>query len=240
MVAAVDFDENGLAVVVAVGVFVSFKGDDIMQDHIILDEVAAWNLFGSTNIVGQVVMIDEIPHIVSGVYRRSDDRINRLAGNDVATVFMSISALKEHGQFTYINSCEVMMPNPIDDFAKNIVTESIGIDESKYDIFENSNRFHWTKLWQIVSKYGTRGMNSKGIVTPYWENVARGVEDILAPICVVACALLAYTFVVVALTLLRMWKLRRIHFKDIMNLIGRLVDRYRARKYEKIERGEYI
>lgn len=49
-----------------------FSGSDLMQDHIILDQDSAWQLFGSYDVEGMQVMIGNVPHIVSGVIRREE------------------------------------------------------------------------------------------------------------------------------------------------------------------------
>lgn len=44
-----------------------FSGNDLMQDYCVIDEDAAWQLFGSNNVAGMTVYIGGIPHIVTGV-----------------------------------------------------------------------------------------------------------------------------------------------------------------------------
>ena len=43
-----------------------FSGNDLMQDYCIIDEDAAWQLFGSSDVAGMTVFINRIPHIVTG------------------------------------------------------------------------------------------------------------------------------------------------------------------------------
>ena len=52
-----------------------FSGNDLMQDYCIIDQDAAWQLFGSNDVVGMTVYIGNVPHIVTGVVRR--DRYRR-------------------------------------------------------------------------------------------------------------------------------------------------------------------
>ena len=46
-----------------------FSGSDLMQDHIVIDEDIAWQLFGSNDVVGQQVTIDGIPHLITPLIR---------------------------------------------------------------------------------------------------------------------------------------------------------------------------
>ena len=54
-----------------------FSGDDLMKDKIVIDEEMAWQLVGSTDIIGQSVTIGGIPHYVSGVVKRNGGMIRK-------------------------------------------------------------------------------------------------------------------------------------------------------------------
>ncbi len=216
-----------------------FDGEDVMQDYVILDEDTAWNLFGSNNIVGQFVEIGGVRHVVLGVIKRDDGRLNDLAGNKEPTVYMSFDSLKNNGTAGYINTFEALMPNVLTGYAKGVVSDNLSsIDETRYSVIENSGRFYFTKLLKNVSNFGTRGMNGKGLVYPYWENIARGYEDYLTPVACIATVCYAYAFVIVFITLIRMWRLRQIHFKDVKDFVERQIEVYRERKANQKE-GEY-
>ena len=43
-----------------------FDSNYVMDDLIIIDKEVAWNLFGSTDVVGQVVNVGSRPHVVCG------------------------------------------------------------------------------------------------------------------------------------------------------------------------------
>lgn len=157
-----------------------FSDEDLMKDYIILDEDAAWQLFGSNDVAGMQVMIKGIPHIVRGVVERGSGRMNDKAGNDKVTFYVSYDSLSKYGTSKGINTYEIVMPNPISGFALTTIKEKIGIDEASIQLVENSKRYSLLSLLTVLSEYGIRSMNQKAIVYPYWENVARGYEDILA------------------------------------------------------------
>ena len=54
-----------------------FSGNDLMQDYCIIDQDAAWQLFGSNDVVGMTVYIGNVPHIVTGVVQRPDSRMDK-------------------------------------------------------------------------------------------------------------------------------------------------------------------
>ncbi len=67
-----------------------------------------------------------------------------------------------------------------DEFAYSKVKEGIGIDEKNVEIVENSRRYSLPNRIKTILAFGTRSMNGKAIIYPYWENLARGYEDIFA------------------------------------------------------------
>lgn len=159
-----------------------FSDNDLMQDYIILDEDAAWQLFGSNDIEGMQVMIKGVPHIVKGVIKRDSGRMNEKAGNGKITFYLSYESLMKYGTSKGINAYEIVMPNPISGFALKTIKEKIGIEEGNIELVENTKRYSLPALLKVISDFGIRPMNEKAIVYPYWENVARGYEDILAMI----------------------------------------------------------
>lgn len=159
-----------------------FGADDLMQDYVVLDEDAAWQLFGSNDIVGMQVTIKGVPHTVKGVIKRDTGRMNDKAGNDKITFYLSYDSLMKYGTSKGINTYEIVMPNPISGFALKTIKEKIGIEESNMQLVENTKRYSYVSLIKVIGDFGIRSMNQKAIVYPYWENVARGYEDILAMI----------------------------------------------------------
>jgi len=215
-----------------------FDTSSVMDDLIVIDHETAWTLFGSTDVVGQEVMINGVRHIISGVIERDKGKLNNKAGNNESTVYMSLSSLQKNGTSTYINMYEVLMPNPLTGYVKGALKDNLSISESRYELVENTGRFHFTKLLANVKNFGTRGMNSKAIVYPYWENMARGLEDYLTPVTVIATILYVIPSVLLFLLLIRMWKKRTIHKEDIKDMLERYIEKRREHK-KKINEGEY-
>ena len=66
-----------------------FSGNDLVKDYCIIDEDAAWQLFGSNDVAGQYVFISGVPHIVIGVIERQKGRIEEAAGLSETLVYVS-------------------------------------------------------------------------------------------------------------------------------------------------------
>ncbi|MFA9377717.1 MAG: ABC transporter permease [Lachnotalea sp.] len=202
-----------------------FTDDDLMQDYVILDEDAAWQLFGSNDVAGMQVTIKGIPHYVKGVIKRGSGRMNDKAGNDETTVYVSYNSLSSYGTCKGINAYEIVMPNPITGFALKTVKEKIGIDETNIELVENSNRFSLLTVGTVLLDFGTRSMNQKDIIYPYWENIARGYEDVLALILLWKSIFLIIPIVIGMSYLIYRYKYRSWNAKTIVNAIVSLKER---------------
>lgn len=218
-----------------------FDGND-MPDLAILDKDTAWQLYGSVDIVGQIVEINGARHIIAGVYEMDSDKLSKMAGNDEQTIYLSYESLRENGGVKSINCFETIMPEPVHGFAYETVSKAISLEENRYTIVDNSARFYWETLIKEVPKLSQRSMNSKSVVYPYWENMARGLEGRLIPLCVIDVVLLAFVIINVVVLLIRMWVNRQIRAEHIKGFIEDQIDARRKRKRDSknLEGGEYL
>ena len=81
-----------------------------------------------------------------------------------------------------INCYEVVMPNSVEGIAAKILKESAGLDDKYISVVDNTNRFSFFSIIEIIRNFEKRSMWDKPIYYPYWENIARGWEDIVAVI----------------------------------------------------------
>ena len=70
-------------------------------------------------------------------------------------------------------------------FAYSALQTAVGSGNENVILVENSSRFQALSMLKIIQQFGTRSMSFKEIVFPYWENVARGYEDIFAVLFIV-------------------------------------------------------
>lgn len=215
-----------------------FSGNDLMQDHVVIDEDAAWQLFGSNDVVGMQVTIAGIPHFVSGVIKRDAGKLQDAAGNGSSVAYVSHDTLKNYGVYNGINHYEIVMPNPVSGFAKKTLEEnlSFGTDSSGnslVEVVENSARFDLLPMFQVIADFGTRSMNGKAIIYPYWENVARGHEDILAVILILQLLFLLYPIIILVILIVLLWKHKSWTIKDIKNWFEDRLEKLRERRREK-------
>ena len=84
--------------------------------------------------------------------------------------------------------------------------EQLGTPEKEVEVLENSSRYRIGKRLLLLFDFGTRSMNGKAIIYPYWENVARGYEDILALLTLFQMLFLIYPSGVVLVWIVIRWK----------------------------------
>lgn len=215
-----------------------FSENDLNQDYCVLDEDAAWQLFGSNNVAGMTVSISGIPHIVAGVVERDRGKLEEAAGLDSTVVYVSYSTLDELGWNNGINHYEIVMPNPVSSYALNYVKENIGVEEKELEIVENTSRYGLLNRLRVIAAFGTRSMNGKAIIYPYWENVARGYEDILALLTLVALLALFYPVLVMVIALVRWWKHKNWTVKDVFLKLKDKWERYLEKRREQKKSGK--
>ena len=192
-----------------------FSGEELMQDFIILDEEAAWQLFGSNDIEGMNVMINGVPHYVAGVIRREKGRLAENAGLQKSVIYVSNETLLQYGTSEGIGCYEIVAPNPVKKFVYNTVKEKFGLKEEEMTVVENSSRYSVEAMIPVMLDFGTRSMQNAAIHLPYWENMARGYEDIRAVILFLQMILLLIPALIVLVFLIIKWKNRKYTWKDI-------------------------
>ncbi len=210
-----------------------FSGNDLMQDYCIIDQDAAWQLFGSNDVVGMTVYIGNVPHMVTGVVKRPEGRMEEAAGLDSTVVYVSYETLDNYGTNNGINHYEIVMPNPVSGFALEKVKEGIGVDDKNVEVLENTSRYSLLNRCKTILAFGTRSMNGKAIIYPYWENLARGYEDIIALMTVFMLLLLLYPIVTVIWVFVHWWRHKGWTLKDAWKAGKDKMERAAERRREK-------
>ncbi len=206
-----------------------FDENMLMKDGIILDEEAAFTLYGSNDIIGMPVYIGSDRYYIRGVVAHGNSYLQKKAGLDSSVCYVPIETMETlgmpEGSYTY----EVLMPNPVDGFAKDILITALNDTEGRLEIIENSTRFSPDARKELLLDYPLRSMSSKGILYPYWENVARAVEDIVAALYAVQIV----TFLTVGILMLwylwYRWKNRTWNLKMLWERGQEIMDKRRAK-----------
>ncbi len=171
-----------------------FTADDELKDGIILDELTAWKLFGAMDVAGMSVNINEKTYVIRGVVRSDQGHFSEASSESEPTVYVDFEMLQEEmgEEIPTIDSYELLIVNPVKNFGRTKLVEAIGWEEGSYELVDNTNRFKWSSRLKRLPKFGVRSMRNSKIIYPYWENRARGYEDVADLLLVVELILLVY------------------------------------------------
>ncbi|SEF51038.1 MacB-like periplasmic core domain [Butyrivibrio sp. Su6] len=229
-----------------------YSPDALMKDGIVIDEDLAWQLFGSNDVVGQMVMIGDVPHYVSGVVKREEGKMRKASGQNASIAYISYDSLCKYGTILSgrtesaeiaedgttaskggINCYEVVMPGPVDGIVAQIVKESAAIDDAYISVIDNTERFSFFALLNVIMSYGTRSMWNKAIFFPYWENLARGYEDILATLLLIRLICRTIVVVIIVLFIIRSYRNKNWTVRGIFNDLMEKKYDYEVRRAQK-------
>ena len=215
-----------------------FYESDLNQDYVVIDEEIAWQLFGGINVPGKVIEVNGKQHVIAGVIKRPQEEMEKQAGLANPILYLSYESYQKLGGTEPINHYEIVMPNPIKNFAMDTVKENIGADENETEIVENTGRFSYVNSLKHFKGFAYRSMNAKAIIYPYWENLARGMEDILAFLTAIVIICIAVPALITAIWLIYRWKHKKWTIKSIWEKLGMGLSKLKPQKRETRNSGE--
>ena len=184
------------------------------------------------DLTGLSVTINGADYYVAGVVSREDDQYSSIAYSDGAGMFMSYSALKACNEAVSINCYELVMPNTITAFAKNMVQEHFPLNGGI--LVENSSRYSLGNLLNVIGDFGKRSMGLNGIIYPYWENAVRLTEDYAALLLVLMVLFALMPVISATVVVVRVVKTGWRKGKHIMkNNVESAVERHREQKWQQ-------
>lgn len=228
---------------------------DVMHDRIVLDRQTAWDLFAADNVAGQFLTLNGARYQVAAVVDYPPGQYQKLAAEGVcrAWVFadspafasagaappeegtaeapLAAAADSQGGGFTCI---EVVLPQPVKNFALSTLQGALKDIVPEDTVFvDNGGRFSLPSRWSVLREIGTRGISTKGVEHPWYENAARLTENHLALRLIPEGILLGLSLISVLLWLWMLNKKRTWGFHSIKELGENVVDKKRQRDYAK-------
>ena len=143
--------------------------DTVLNDTILIDNNLAWQFFGSPDVAGQTLEINGKTCYIAGVFE--PDKAYEEFYGDKPRIFMSYSLLNDMGDLN-ITCVETCMPDPVKNFAANIMEKGISAPKEQIEIVENSSRFRDGSLFTRLRTFSKRSVRTKLVSYPYWENSA--------------------------------------------------------------------
>lgn len=217
--------------------------NDENEDGVIIDDTVAWQLFGATDITEKTINIGNTSFVVRGVIKEDEGYFSETAKENDATVYMSYEAYQklfggETGTVP-IENYEILVKNPVKDLGKNKIEEAFAMDEGDYEIIENSSRYKLLSRFIRLKKYGELTMNVKLITYPFWENRARGYDQLALAFTAFEVFFLIYPFICLLELLIFMFR-KKEEFKYFLKTPFRNMEKeLEHKKAEKwIEKNE--
>jgi len=194
---------------------------ELNHDRILLSRSAAWRLYGGYDLYDFVLSDGEERYYISGVYNEVDnEEANSFYGDKVPCI-TDLSRFPDMNITCY----ELIMVNPVKNFAKNILTEALDIGEENYLLVENSERFSAGNLYKKAADLLKADEKlPEGIVLTPEEAAARRTEKKLAFMLVILTVLAVYPVIYLLIQIFRIVRfVKRIIDKHI---IGRIKNKF--------------
>lgn len=181
-----------------------FTENDLMQDGAVIDRSLAWSLYGTYDVAGMNLYIDDVKFYIAGVIENpatdpEKDCIGKLpriyisydgasglstmsGKNDNSTENSGITSdptamIPASDDFRQITCYETVLPNPVENFAYNTVKKQFSEKYAdKYSIVKNSTRFEPSVRAKAFKKIYNYAVIKNNINYPYWENASRLIE----------------------------------------------------------------
>ena len=185
--------------------------NDLMQDRVVIDSTLAWQIFGSSNVSGMEILVNDQRLLIAGVVRPERDAASRRAYGDAPRMYISYALYEKWqgedygGTAPWIGCYEAVLPNPVRGFAENLIQEPMQMQDG-VQVISNTGRYSVSGRWKTLRHLKEMVISEDGIAYPYWENAARIVQFDTAVHLGICIALLIWP---VPYVLRLIWKLYR-------------------------------
>jgi len=214
---------------------------ELRDNRVVLDEESAWALFSSDDVVGMKFYAAGIEFEVAGVVRHETQKVTSLAYPETPVIYVHSDILKAAEINASLSCYEAVIPDPVENYAKNIILEYYGVnmmastdDAAKKAeanlpmiIIDNTNRYSAPMLWKNIKNFGNNLAVSKRIVFPYWENAARIMTARISLVFISIVIAGAAVIIMVLIFIGKLYLNRKWHLKDY---IEKLTDKYTYKK----------
>lgn len=212
-----------------------YSDDGVMQDRVLIDDILAWQLYGSSDVAGMPVSINGKYFFISGVFKKSDNSdVEKVYGTS-PRIFMSYegySLLGREAKFTCYEAC---LPNQVTGQAKGIITDTLSITENSLGtlVVENSARYSLKNRFSIIRNFGLRSVVDRPVVYPMWENAARITEDKSALLLVIQIICLILPIGTVIYLIAKLYRNRKKLLKRLIDAVKSVFDKSRQKIYDR-------
>ena len=149
-----------------------FHANDLMQDRVVIDTQLAWQLFGSSDVAGLELTIQNHRCQIAGVIQPEDDYASKTAYGEIPRIYLSYDFYQKNWEEISVACYEAVLPNPVRGFARSLLTEFLSEYEKNSIMLQNTGRYALSGRWNTLRNLRSL-MVSETVLYPYWENAAR-------------------------------------------------------------------
>ena len=211
-----------------------FGAQDLSRNRVVLDETAAWQLFGAIEVAGMPLSIGEKDFTVAGVIQNETDPIVKKMCNGTPIVLVPFESLGEQPITCY----EAILPEAVKGLALTTFSNSFTIDKSLFQLRENSLRYRFWTLLSSLPDFAFRTVQAKPILYPYWENAALCMENYALLFTAAVLFFAAYPLMYFTCLAITRWRRRKWRLRDLGHWVTGRIDAHNARMYYKNRRAD--
>ena len=204
------------------GNFIS--GRDIMKDGAVIDRTLAFSLYGSENVAGMNIYINNVSFRIAGVIGDPRTKYERECAGDYPKAYISYdmaSKLTDSSeQFRKVSCYECIVPDPVENFGYNAVDNIFSSYGDKAMIVNNTDRFSSSVRVKSAKKLSRSSVRSEAIRLPYWENASRIVEHKLSVMYGIRTAVLAVPALTIVWLLIKLYMIIRKKRRNVFRTAG--------------------
>ncbi len=191
--------------------------EDVNHDRILLSKTAAWQLFGGYELQDFEVSGSSNQYVVSDVFDDPEGKEYEEFLSEKPLCYADIEGQKDMPVTVY----EILLCDPIKDFAKSTLTECLDLQEGTYLLVENSERFKAKNLFKkIPTLLSADEPLPQGVVITPQETEARKAEKQLSLLLAIFCLTAICPVIFVLWCVFRLIKLiKRLFNKLILDKI---------------------
>lgn len=209
-----------------------FDEEDLTARAVIIDEYAAWQLFGAIEVAGMDVTIGGQLFRIAGVCKKPTDSLGAMTWGDTPRIFVNYIGLRMTNGFDRATSYEIVLPNPIDNFAYTVAAQQFSVGEHTTNtvLYDFTTRFDFGVLAKQAPSFFRRMIRNDRILPPFWENNA-AVTETKAIALAFFGAIAGISSIICAVAAVSMWFW--IHPIRISSIYHWFNDKYEARRMKK-------
>lgn len=199
----------------------AFGASEEHNDTVVLDSLAAWQLFGSNDVVGRSVTIDGLSYVVCGVAKAPvDDAAGALTYGETPRAWVQSARLHKADE-ALLTCYEAVLPNPYGGYARGLVEDTFSAADGGCVVVENSRRYGLAGLWQTFTGFPRAALRQQAVAYPWWENAALYCQSRAALLFFAQALCMLYPLGLAVVGAVWCVRHRPWHFRDLLALIER-------------------